>query len=124
MFYGLNGEVIKKNIDLTKYQRKDNASKGQRILGDWIEKTYPAINLLEEFPCWGLEGQRLDFFAPSIKTAWEYHGKQHEEYTEHFHHNKHGFSRSIKLDNRKEEWCQLNNITLIIVDEEDLKCKI
>jgi hypothetical protein len=83
------------------------------MLGRLIRRIYGFNSLiLEEFP---LPGERLwlDFFMPHHKLAFEYQGKQHDEFVKLFHGDKSGFQKSQERDIRKREWCQLNEITLV-----------
>lgn len=61
----------------------------------------------------------LDFFVPHIKLAVEVHGKQHYEYSAFFHKSIAGFKESIKRDNLKQDWCELNEISLIVFKYSD-----
>jgi CRISPR/Cas system-associated exonuclease Cas4 (RecB family) len=56
---------------------------------------------------------RADFFVPAQDLVVEVHGRQHYEFTIHFHKSKLDFFRSQARDKNKEEWCDLNSIKFI-----------
>ena len=58
---------------------------------------------------------------PSISLAIEVHGRQHYEFVPFFHKTKSDFLLARKRDRDKAEWCNLNNVTLVVLphDEED-----
>jgi hypothetical protein len=115
-------------LDIKKYIIKNNDTKkksryhilARELLNDMF--VYP---VLEEVK---LPGSRcpskkstlfLDFFIPQIDLAVEVHGKQHYEYCKFFHKTKAGFLTSLKRDSIKEEWCEKNEINLIILKYSD-----
>lgn len=53
--------------------------------------------------------------------AFEYHGRQHDEYVKFFHGTKAGFNRQKATDSRKQKIADLNDITLIVLRENDFK---
>jgi hypothetical protein len=70
--------------------------------------------ILEEFP---LPEERLvlDFYMPHHSLAFEFHGIQHDKFNKFFHGDKGGFERSQVRDQRKKEWCIINDIILVEV---------
>jgi hypothetical protein len=92
-----------------------------------LKTRYPCDRLLEEVP---LPGTRtfLDFLLPTRRIGVECQGQQHFEQVNHFHKDKMGFINSQKRDRLKQEWCDLNNIKLVIVrfdeTEEEIKEKL
>lgn len=70
--------------------------------------------ILEEFPV-PEERLFLDFYMPHHSLAFEFHGVQHDNFNKFFHGDKGGFERSKVRDQRKKEWCALNDIILIEV---------
>lgn len=95
--------------------REQCRSAGQYMLGRLLRQIYGFNSLiLEEFP---LPGERLwfDFFMPHHRLAFEYQGKQHDEFVKLFHGDKRGFERTQQRDIRKREWCELNEISLVEV---------
>lgn len=75
---------------------------------------YPLDTVLEEL---SIPGENLfaDFYLPLRKKMIEVHGEQHYKYISHFHNNLQGFKDSKERDTRKALWCQINNITLIVL---------
>ena len=61
----------------------------------------------------------VDFFLLNLMLAVEIHGKQHYEYTPFFHKSKIGYLHSIERDKIKKQWCDLNNIQLIVLKYSD-----
>jgi hypothetical protein len=85
-----------------------------------LKSMFPLVTVLEEVPLPGSDGLRLDFLILSDRIAVEVHGAQHFKYTPHFHGNRMGFLESRRRDSKKKEWCQLNNIKLVVLpDTED-----
>jgi hypothetical protein len=52
---------------------------------------------------------------PHHDLAFEYQGKQHDEFVKLFHGDRKGFEQAKARDVRKADWCELNDITLIEV---------
>jgi hypothetical protein len=87
-----------------------------------LKSVFPMVQLLEEVPV-TVDGKKhfLDFFMPPLCIAVEVHGEQHYKYVPHFHGTARGFFRHKRRDRLKAEWCELNDITLIVLpyNEED-----
>lgn len=67
------------------------------------------------------EALRLDFYLPDYKLGWEWHGRQHMEFVEHFHGDKAGFIDSQNRDRRKLELCAEQGIMVVVFwDHEEL----
>lgn len=83
-----------------------------------LKRLYPTQRVLEEIP---LPGIRLfaDFYVSHRNVIIEVHGRQHYEYVAHFHGSRAGRIQSIQRDNKKIEWCDLNNIPLIVLPYND-----
>ena len=62
----------------------------------------------------------LDFFIPHVKLAVEVHGQQHYEYSKFFHKTTAGFKESLKRDKLKQDWCELNEISLVVLKYSDV----
>jgi len=77
-----------------------------------LHSLYPTQPILEEVP---LPSEQLfiDFYLPNRKIAVEVHGEQHYQYVQHFHKNPIGFAQAKARDERKRQWCIINNIVLI-----------
>ena len=64
----------------------------------------------------------LDFYNATLNIAIEVQGRQHTEYVEFFHgKSKMNYLKQLKRDQDKHNFCEINNIMLIeIHDEEDM----
>ena len=124
---GLNGRTY--NLDLKKHlvakddERKRSAPhlKAREL----IHEFFSGYSIFEEVK---LPGSRdpskksvlfLDFFISNVMIAVEVHGSQHYCYNPYFHKNVAGFYQSIRRDKIKKEWCDINNIELIVLDTRD-----
>lgn len=79
-----------------------------------LHKMYPTQPILEEVPLPGI-GLYVDFYLPLRKVVVECHGEQHYKFTPFFHTNRRAFVASQNRDQRKIDWCRLNNISLAIL---------
>jgi len=113
----INGSEITLNISKSKHPIKDfdnKISKFQYDLGQVLTDKYPNYPILEEFSI-PQEAIYLDFFIPKLNLVFEAHGAQHYNFIPHFHQHKHIFIHAQSKDFQKEEWCKLNDITMIVV---------
>ena len=111
-------------IPLHKYvtHRLDDRAKSAHHLSarTVLQEFFKGYSLLEEVKLPGSRNKSLksalflDFFVPDVRLGVEVHGRQHYEYCQFFHKSKAGFRESIKRDNLKDEWCELNDISLIV----------
>lgn len=117
-FKTLNNKEVRLEILPSRYpvrSRTQSKSVGQYNLGRMIRSIYGMqALLLEEFPI-PEERLFLDFYMPHHKLAFEFQGVQHDNFNKFFHGDKSGFERSRVRDQRKKEWCDINDITLIEV---------
>lgn len=58
---------------------------------------------------------QLDRYYPELKLAWEFDGKQHEEFNKYIHKTKVNFEYYKECDGLKEKYCKEQGITLIRV---------
>ena len=117
--------------------RKKKISNSVKYLIDWdadcrsgIQKTVKNVLhnnwfadvVFEEFP---VAGTRLtfDFFNATRNIAIEVDGNQHYKYNKFFHSNsRQNFLSQLKRDEKKEYFCEINNIMLFrILESEILK---
>lgn len=81
---------------------------------DLLRKIYPTQPILEEVPIPGV-GLFCDFYLPSRKVVVECHGEQHYKFVPHFHGTKFKFVQAKNRDNKKQNWCRINNIKMAIL---------
>jgi hypothetical protein len=72
----------------------------------------------EEFNVAGTQ-LSLDFYNHTKKIAIEVQGAQHLKFVKHFHKTRANFVRQIRRDNKKMEFCELNQIKLIEIYPDD-----
>ena len=115
---GLDGRAYGWNFGKYNNQREDCSSLHlrARIL---LKQLYPYDIIFEEIAIVGIKTEinnrplYFDFYANSLKTAFEIQGLQHSEFVSFFHGNKLEFFRAKRLDGLKRSWCELNHITLL-----------
>ena len=124
---GLNNKEY--HLDLKRYIVRENdekrKSKYHILARSIIKEAFNSYSVLEEVK---LPGSRdpskksalfLDFFVPGVMIGVEVHGEQHYKYMPFFHKTKAGYYQSLKRDQIKEEWCELNGINLIVLKYSD-----
>jgi len=72
------------------------------------------------------KGQRLffDFYLPSHNLYVEVQGSQHSQFSSFFHADKKAFSAAKRRDKLKEEWCDLNDYTLVKVEYNEIPISV
>ncbi len=94
-------------------------SKIQKRVKVYLEKYWQNHIVFEEFPVAGTR-LSLDFYNANKKVAIEVQGKQHTRHVPFFHgHNKYNFVNQLRRDQDKASFCELNNIILVEIYEED-----
>lgn len=97
-----------------------------------LKQAFPNTRINEEYYV-NYDGQRLffDFHVPNLNIVVEVQGVQHTEFNKHFHGSAENFKASKKRDRMKLEWCDINDVTLVSVNHnevpigvETLLCKI
>jgi len=105
-----------------KLKNKDNSrSTSQWKLGRLLAKIYGRNNIVEDYPLPYCGNVSWDFWIPHQKMAFEFHGRQHDEYVKFFHGTKVGFRKQKASDAKKTFIAELNDVTLIVVREGDFK---
>jgi len=114
----LNGqtEKIKLRNKLRKTDGKSR-SKFQAGIYERLLAEYPHDLIFEEVRVLG-EGFILDFFIPSLHLVIECHGRQHTRHIKHFHKTKQDFHHQQDIDQKKRDWCLLNNFKLTEIYDE------
>ena len=115
--------------------RKKKIANSVKYLIDWdadcksgIQKTVKNVLydnwfadvVFEEFP---VAGTRLtfDFFNATRNIAVEVDGNQHYKYNKFFHSNSgQNFLSQLQRDEKKEYFCEINNIELIRILESEI----
>jgi len=118
---------------LTLYGKKKRCKNLKKYLIDWggssrskfqtkvkkfIEKYWGRDVVFEEFPVVGTR-LSLDFYNANKKVAIEVQGQQHVKYVEFFHQNRFNYLEQLQRDQKKEKFCELNNITLVTIYQND-----
>lgn len=120
---GFNGREYA--IDYAKYivNRNDTRkrSKGHQLARQIIREKFPMETLLEEVPLYGSQTTKnkllyADFFLPLKQLIIEVNGEQHTKFKPFFFDSKKDFYMSQLRDRTKMDWCELNNISLVIFD--------
>jgi hypothetical protein len=62
---------------------------------------------------------KADFFIPVRKLIVEVHGRQHTEFNNFFFANKMEFYKAQARDKDKKTWCELNELILIELFENE-----
>lgn len=88
---------------------------------NYLTEKYPTFVIMEEVPIkvYPKKVLFLDFYVPVLRMAIEAQGKQHDEYCKHFHGNRMNFFTQKKNDRLKKEWCEINGITHLEINDKD-----
>ena len=80
-----------------------------------LKDIFPTVQILEEVaaPITRTEKLFFDFYLNTVKLVVEVHGQQHYKFNTLFHASAQDFANQRKIDRRKAEWCEYNNITYI-----------
>ncbi len=92
--------------------QSDSKSEFQFKIGQKLLKKYPNDLIFEEVIIPG-EKFILDFFIPSLKLVIECHGQQHCKFIKFFHVTRQRFHQQQERDDRKRQWCKLNEFKLL-----------
>lgn len=96
---------------------------------DVIRSVFATVQFKEEVPIpTGKTTLFLDFYIPVHKIAIEVHGRQHYEFSQHYHQTRASFLAHKQRDRDKAEWCRINGITLVTLpyneDENEWKQRL
>ena len=111
-FVCFDGSIISIEINPAKYPAR-KISDVQTAARERIKREFGDQIILEEFTI-PKSQLRLDFYLPNINIAVEVHGRQHYEFVKHFHGTKKKFTEAQHRDDKKQWWCELNEIELIV----------
>jgi len=98
---------------------KPSASKPQFQVKQFLKQHWAYDVVFEEFPVVGSKLE-MDFYNATKRINIEYNGRQHNEHVPFFHGGKAGFLGSLKRDFQKLQFCEINKITQIELEEKDL----
>lgn len=122
IFISVSGHK-KKMRNPTKYLIKwkgKSRSKIQKKVKNLIYKHWFTDVVFEEFPVLGSR-LTLDFYNANKKIAIEVDGEQHYRYNKFFHgNNRINFLEQLKRDQKKEDFCKMNEIKLVRIAESDI----
>jgi len=93
-------------------------SKYQRSIKKFLKSFWKSHVVFEEFPLAGSK-MTFDFYNANKKVAVEVQGAQHTKYVPFFHRTRSQFVSQIKRDEKKLEFCDLNDIKLVEIYPED-----
>ena len=122
IFLCTNGRERKiKNISKYLIDWSSDCKSGiQKNVKDHLKDYWFADVVFEEFPVAGTR-LSLDFYNSTQKIAVEVDGNQHYRYNKFFHSNsRQNFLNQLKRDEKKEYFCEINQIKLIRVLESDV----
>ncbi len=102
---------------LTK-QESNRASKGHKLARELLKELFPLDIVYEEVTLPGSKTNKngtlyADFYLRSRNLIIEIQGEQHTEHIPFFHETKGKFYKAQTRDRKKQEWCELNGITLV-----------
>ena len=125
-FRTLSGST-KKVFNSKKYLISWNSksrSKFQYSIKKFLEPFWSRHIVFEEFPVAGTK-LSLDFYNANKKIAIEVQGQQHTKYVPYFHgNNKVNYLSQLQRDNDKFKFCEINDINLIEIYQNDTIDKI
>jgi very-short-patch-repair endonuclease len=121
IFLSTSGKSVKlKNS--TRYLIKWNStckSKIQKRVKDLLKKYWIADIVFEEMPVISTR-LTIDFYNANKKIAIEVDGNQHYKFNKFFHSNsRQNFLAQLQRDEKKELFCEINNIKLVRILESD-----
>tara|TARA_R110002020_G_scaffold103752_24_gene243271 strand:- start:12377 stop:12802 length:426 start_codon:yes stop_codon:yes gene_type:complete len=120
---GLNGKSYNLNLQSYKVYNDDAKKKSKYHVRarKLLSNVFSGYRVLEEVKLPGSTAVHrrsilyLDFFIPNLMLAVEVHGRQHYEYVPFFHKSKVGYLKARARDEDKKDWCELNDINLIVL---------
>jgi len=100
---------------------KQIASKPQFLVKSFLRKYWEYDPVTEEFFIPGSK-LRIDLFNIRLKIAVEISPiKVHCQYNPWMHKSRFGFLDKVKKDEQKRNWCNVNNIRLVELYDDDIK---
>lgn len=90
-------------------------SKGSEELLKLVKELFPYQKVELEHNVADRGALFVDIYLPALKVGFEYDGRQHFEFCEHFHGTRESFIQARRRDAAKDERCDELGITLIRV---------
>lgn len=121
LIVGLDGKEHSWNLSMYCNNDRANASSGHKRARGLLVDIFPFDQILEELTLPGSGRFKLyaDFFVPAQMLMIEVQGQQHFEFNPFFHKTKYAFYKAKQRDKQKVEWCKINNIDLIALDDKE-----
>ena len=94
-------------------------SKFQKNIKDFLKDYLVHDIVFEEFRIVGTR-LSLDFYNANKKIAVEVQGDQHVRYVKHFHKNRLKYLEQLKRDQKKLDFCEINDIKLVEIYSTDV----
>lgn len=114
----------KKTVNIEKYRidwDKKSLSKFQFEVKQFLRQFWELNVVYEELKVPGSK-MRIDFYNKTKGIAIEVDGAQHDNFSEYFHQGSRTVYRNqVIRDEKKDEFCELNEITLVRIKPKDLK---
>ena len=99
----------------------EERSKPQYLVKKFFEPYWKNCVCYREFPVFGTL-LKIDLYNASYKIAVEIDGTGvHNEFNKFFHKDRIGYFNSITRDFKKEQFCEINNITLIRIYDTEIE---
>lgn len=119
---------------LDPFGKQRNLKNAKKYLIDWNAKSRSKFqnnvkNFLKEywihdivFEEFRIVGTRLsiDFYNANRRVAIEVQGDQHIKYVKHFHKNRLKYLDQLKRDQKKLDFCELNDIKMVEIYSTDI----
>lgn len=118
---GLDGQYHIWNPAQRFGKERSKVSEPHKNARELLKEIYPMTVILEEVPLPIQRGQTLfaDFYIASQKLIIEVNGEQHDEFNSFYYKNRTAFTKAKKRDVTKQDWCDLNNLSLIVLDSKE-----
>jgi len=94
-------------------------SKFQKNVKDFLKDYWLHDIVFEEFRIVGTR-LSLDFYNANKKITVEVQGDQHVRYVKHFHKNRLKYLEQLKRDQKKLDFCEINDIKLVEIYSTDV----
>jgi len=105
--------------NITKYKAREKCSKLHARARIILTKAFPCDIIYEELTLPGTKNERqtrplfADFMVSSRSLVVEVQGEQHYKFNSFFFDNKIEFYKAQARDRNKQEWCNINSLTLV-----------